>query len=119
MKQTCEEIELRYVWTKFLKIGADKDYVHSLIRSSPNYSIAKIIITTKDIKNKDLKEVTSNVYGNGHTSLFANVIDDIENGRQPYVDAVAVRNALEVVLSERRKISKAFFEKLYGSRYER
>lgn len=52
-----------------------------------------------DSKNKGLKEQTSNVYGNGHTSLFADVIDAIENDRKPYVDAVAGRNALEVVLA--------------------
>ena len=55
--------------------------------------------TEADSKNKGLKEETSNVYGNGHTSLFADVIDAIENDRKPYVDAVAGRNALEVVLS--------------------
>ena len=44
-------------------------------------------------KTKALKEETSNVYGNGHTSLFADVIDAIENDRKPYVDAVAGRNA--------------------------
>ena len=53
----------------------------------------------EDVKNKELKEETSNVYGNGHTSLFADVIDAIKNDRQPYVDAIAGRNALEVVLS--------------------
>ena len=52
-----------------------------------------------DIKNKELKEATSNVYGNGHTSLFTDVIDAIENNRSPYVDAIAGRNALEVVLA--------------------
>lgn len=55
--------------------------------------------TKADCKNKGLKEQTSNVYGNGHTSLFADVIDAIENDRKPYVDAVAGRNALEVVLA--------------------
>ena len=55
--------------------------------------------TEEDAKNKDLKEATSNVYGNGHTSLFADVIDAIENDRTPYVDAIAGRNALEVVLA--------------------
>ena len=44
-----------------------------------------------------LKEETSNVYGNGHTSLFADMIGAIENDRTPYVDAVEGRNALEVV----------------------
>ena len=55
--------------------------------------------TEEDQKNKGLEEQTSNVYGNGHTSLFADVIDAIENDRKPYVDAVAGRNALEMVLA--------------------
>ena len=55
--------------------------------------------TKDDENNKGLKEQTSNVYGNGHTSLFADVIDAIENDRTPYVDAIAGRNALEVVLA--------------------
>lgn len=55
--------------------------------------------TEEDQENKGLEEETSNVYGNGHTSLFADVMDAIENDRKPYVDAVAGRNALEVVLS--------------------
>lgn len=52
-----------------------------------------------DQDKQDLKEATSNVYGNGHTSLFADVIDAINNDREPYVDAVAGRNALEIVLA--------------------
>lgn len=52
-----------------------------------------------DTKNKGLQEVTSNVYGNGHTSLYADVIDAIEHDRKPYVDAVAGRNALEIILA--------------------
>lgn len=48
---------------------------------------------------KGLQEATSNVYGNGHTSLYADVIDAIGSGRKPYVDAVAGRNALEIVLA--------------------
>lgn len=55
--------------------------------------------TEADAKNKGLEEATSNVYGNGHTSLFADVIDAIENDRAPYVDAHAGRNALEMVLA--------------------
>lgn len=55
--------------------------------------------TEGDAKNKGLEEETSNVYGNGHTSLFADVIDAIENNRSPYVDAVAGRNAVEVILA--------------------
>ena len=55
--------------------------------------------TEEDNKNKGLEEETCNVYGNGHTSLFADVIDAINNDRKPYVDAVAGRNALEMILA--------------------
>lgn len=55
--------------------------------------------TDDDKKNKGLEEATSNVYGNGHTSLFADMIDAIQNDRQPYVDAHAGRRALEMVLA--------------------
>ena len=49
MKQTCEGIELRYDWIVFLEVGVDKDHVHFLIQSTPNYSPAKIITTVKSI----------------------------------------------------------------------
>lgn len=55
--------------------------------------------TETDTKNKGLEEVTSNVYGNGHTSLFADMIDAIQTDRKPYVDAYAGRDALELVLA--------------------
>lgn len=55
--------------------------------------------TEADSKNKGLEEATSNVYGNGHTSLFADVIEAVENDRKPYVDAYAGRDALELVLA--------------------
>lgn len=55
--------------------------------------------TSDDIEKKGLKEATSNVYGNGHTSLFADMEEAIVNDRKPYVDAVAGRNALEVILA--------------------
>lgn len=55
--------------------------------------------TAEDEKNKGLEEETSNVYGNGHTSLFADVIEAINDDRAPYVDGVAGRNALEMVLA--------------------
>lgn len=55
--------------------------------------------TEADKSNKGLQEQTSNVYGNGHTSLYADMIDAIKNDRAPYVDAVAGRNALEMILA--------------------
>lgn len=55
--------------------------------------------TEADLQNKGLEEATSNVYGNGHTSLFADMVEAIQNDRKPYVDAVAGRNALEMILA--------------------
>lgn len=55
--------------------------------------------TEADQHNKGLEEATSNVYGNGHTSLYADVMDAIVNDRKPYVDAIAGRNALEMILA--------------------
>lgn len=55
--------------------------------------------TDEDKKNKGLEEQTSNVYGNGHTSLYADVIKAIEEDRNPYIDAVAGRNAVEMILA--------------------
>lgn len=52
-----------------------------------------------DESNRGLEEATSNVYGNGHTSVFADMIDAIEKDRKPYIDAHAGRNALELVLA--------------------
>ena len=46
-----------------------------------------------------LEEQTSNVYGNGHTALYADVVQAIREDRVPYVDARAGRDALEVVLA--------------------
>ena len=40
-----------------------------------------------------------NVYGFGHTPLYADVIDAIKTGRAPYVDGEAGKRALELVLA--------------------
>lgn len=52
-----------------------------------------------DRKNKGLQELTTNVYGNGHVSLFFDMITAIRENRQPYVDAQAGKDALELVLA--------------------
>lgn len=52
-----------------------------------------------DIKSKNLKEDTKNVYGNGHTSLYRDMISAITDGREPYVDIYAGKRALETVLA--------------------
>lgn len=53
----------------------------------------------EDAEVRGLKEATINVYGNGHTPLYADMIDAIEKDRKPYVDAIAGRNALEMILA--------------------
>ena len=55
--------------------------------------------TEADQENKGLEEATSNVYGNGHTSLYADMIEAIKQGRRPYVDAYAGKDALGLVLA--------------------
>lgn len=40
-----------------------------------------------------------NIYGFGHTPLYADVIDAIRTGRAPYVDGEAGKRALELVLA--------------------
>ena len=40
-----------------------------------------------------------NVYGYGHTPLYADMVDAIQTGRQPYVDGEAGKRALELVLA--------------------
>ena len=52
-----------------------------------------------DAKNAGLREATSNVYGNGHTALYADMIEAIRHNRAPNVDAAAGRDALELVLA--------------------
>lgn len=51
-----------------------------------------------EVKEK-YQETPPNVYGFGHSPLYADVIDAIENDRQPYVTAQDGRNALELVLA--------------------
>ncbi len=56
-------------------------------------------VDASDEGKQGLQEITNNVYGNGHIRLYADMIDAIKNDRKPYVDAVAGRNALEIVLA--------------------
>ena len=52
-----------------------------------------------DAQTRGLQEAACNVYGNGHTALYQDMIEAIEQGRPPYVGAEAGRNALEMVLA--------------------
>ncbi len=66
----------------------------------------------EDNSNKGLKEATSNVYGNGHTSLYKDVIDSVLNNRKPYIDAVSGRNAVEMILAVYKSASTGMPVKL-------
>lgn len=48
---------------------------------------------------RQFHENPPNVYGFGHTPLYADVMDAIQNDREPYVNAEAGRRALELVLA--------------------
>lgn len=52
-----------------------------------------------EIVKKQFNEAPPNVYGYGHTPLYADVINAIREGRAPYVDAKAGKRALELVLA--------------------
>lgn len=48
---------------------------------------------------REYHELPPNVYGFGHTKLYKDMIDAIENDRKPYVDAEAGKRAMELVLA--------------------
>ncbi len=56
----------------------------------------------EDIADEDRREIeekASNVYGNGHGSIYMDMIDAINNHRKPYVDLYAGKRAVELVLA--------------------
>ena len=56
LKNICQEIELRYDYIRFLEIGADKNHVHFLIQSTPNYSPSQIIKVVKSITAREIQD---------------------------------------------------------------
>lgn len=53
-RQICLQIELRYDYIHFLKIGTDKDYVHFLVQSTSNYFPARIVKIIKRITARQI-----------------------------------------------------------------
>lgn len=53
----------------------------------------------EDARLAGYQEETTNVYGNGHTPLFKDMMEAIREHRAPYVDAKAGKRALELVLA--------------------
>lgn len=62
------------------------------------WRFSDLLDNADDVK-RQYHENPPNVYGFGHTPLYADVIDAIQNDRVPYVDARAGRRALELVLA--------------------
>lgn len=48
---------------------------------------------------KEYKENPPNVYGFGHSALYKDMIESIRNDREPYVNGIAGKNGLELVLA--------------------
>jgi len=69
------------------------------------WNFSDILDDPDEVKRK-FHENPPNVYGYGHTPLYADVMDAIVNNRSPYVDARAGKRALETVLA----IYKSAFE---------
>ena len=53
IKETCIEISKRYE-VEFLEIGTDKDHVHFLVQSVPNYSPTQIVKIIKSITAREV-----------------------------------------------------------------
>ena len=56
-------------------------------------------LDNSDEVKKQYSDNPPNVYGFGHTPLYADMIDAIITGRRPYVDGEAGKRALELVLA--------------------
>lgn len=57
-----------------------------------------LIDNPEDVK-REFNENPPNIYGFGHTPLYANVIEAISEDKEPYVNAEAGKRALELVLA--------------------
>ena len=53
LKEICLEISKRYE-IEFLEIGTDKNHVHFLVQSVPNYSATKIVQIIKSITAREI-----------------------------------------------------------------
>lgn len=68
------------------------------VNTIEEWRFSDMLDDAEEVKAK-YHEAPPNVYGYGHTPLYADVIDAIKNDRPPYVDAEAGRRALELVLA--------------------
>ena len=62
------------------------------------WRFSDLLDNPEDVKEK-FHENPPNVYGYGHTPLYADMINAIQQDRQPYVNAMEGKRALELVLA--------------------
>jgi len=53
LREVCADIEKRYE-IKFVEIGVDRDHVHFLVQSVPNYSVTKIVKMLKSLTAREI-----------------------------------------------------------------
>jgi len=53
----------------------------------------------EDEVRKEFSVEVDHIYGQGHTPLYADMIDAVNNDRAPYVDMYAGKKAVELVLA--------------------
>ena len=79
LKEICIEIAKRYQ-IHFLEIGTDKNHVHFLVQSVPNYTVTKIVTVIKSITARQIfekhPEVKRSLWGGEFWSdgYFANTV---------------------------------------------
>jgi predicted dehydrogenase len=75
------------------------------------WSFSDMLDDPDEVKQQ-FHENPPNVYGYGHTPLYADVIDAITNDRKPYVDGEAGKRALELVLAIYKSAAEGSIVKL-------
>ena len=85
IKETCIKISERYELI-FLEIGADKDHVHLLVQSAPNYSPAQIVksITAREVFRR-CPEVKKKLWGGNFWSSGYYVTTVSEHGNEKVI----------------------------------
>ncbi len=75
------------------------------------WNVSDMLDDPNEVK-RQFHENPPNVYGYGHTPLYADVIQAIQEDRAPYVDAEAGKRALEVVLAIYKSAAEGSIVKL-------
>jgi predicted dehydrogenase len=75
------------------------------------WNFSDMLDDAEEVKQQ-FHENPPNVYGYGHTPLYADVIDAIKNDRKPYVDGEAGKRALELVLAIYKSAAEGSIVKL-------